>query len=410
MIKQSLILLFCALIAFESQSQNLLANGDFENYSTLPNSSMDWSYCVGWNNVNLNSGSWPYATPDYFHTSGSGGGNIPNTAFGNVTAQSGNAVIGLYSKHSSQSNSRDYMSCQLSSPLVVGTAYTISFWMSNGYGNYKYGSSCSHMGVQLSMAPLSQTNHENIGGTPQFEVTSDPWLTGWNMYSTVYVATQPYQYFTIGVFRNDASISSTVHASGANFPTAAYYFIDNVIVQPASLLPIELLSFSAVKQRSSVDLLWETNTEIDNDYFTIERSADLNTWTVIGVVDGAGNSDEINSYSILDEEPLEGINYYRLSQTNFDGTTSHSDIRSVDFIPVGELKIYPVPAEEIVVVQGNDVDFSDFQVFDAFGKVVNDHIGVVEQTNEKLVLNVSQLASGHYFIGSSTSVTRFVKK
>jgi len=67
--------------------QNLVPNGDFETYTALPNSSGDWDFCTGWSNVNGNFGAWPYATPDYFHTSGTGGGNLPNAQFATVNAQ-----------------------------------------------------------------------------------------------------------------------------------------------------------------------------------------------------------------------------------------------------------------------------------------------------------------------------------
>lgn len=404
--------IFCALLCFEISAQNLLANGDFENYSSLPNSSMDWSYCVGWNNVNLNTGAWPYATPDYFHTMGTGGGQLPNCAFGSVMPQSGNAVVGLYSKHSSQTNTRDYVSAQLTTPLTVGTAYSISFWISNGYGNYYYGSSCSHMGIQLSTSPLTQATHENIGGTPQLEVTGSPWLTGWNMYSTVYVATAPHQYVTIGVFRDDASVSTSLHESGANYPSGAYYFVDNVVIEQTSLLPIELLSFDAIRKSHSVDLEWKTNSERENDYFTIERSTDLTNWTTIERMEGAGTTNEVQSYSLKDENPLEGLAYYRLSQTDFNGKVNHSDIRSVNFIREGDIVLYPVPANEFLVVHGNSSNFgkSNFVVIDASGKDLTSLVDLVEGTDDKLVLNVERLSGGYYFIKVQNAIERFQKK
>lgn len=85
------------------------------------------------------------------------------------------------------------------------------------------------------------------------------------------------------------------------------------------ILPIELLSFGAQARPDRIDLRWTTGTEINNDYFTIERSRDLYGWEVLGHVQGAGNSSIPLSYSFNDTRPLDGVAYYRLKQTDFDG-------------------------------------------------------------------------------------------
>lgn len=84
-------------------------------------------------------------------------------------------------------------------------------------------------------------------------------------------------------------------------------------------LPIELLSFSVNAGTESVLVSWETATETNNDFFTIERSTDVQNWEILGYVDGAGNSNRPLSYSFTDSRPLDGISYYRLKQTDYDG-------------------------------------------------------------------------------------------
>ena len=84
-------------------------------------------------------------------------------------------------------------------------------------------------------------------------------------------------------------------------------------------LPIELLSFTPQVNPDRINLNWTTGTEINNDYFTIERSRDLYGWEVLGFVPGAGNSSVPISYSFSDMRPLDGLAYYRLKQTDFDG-------------------------------------------------------------------------------------------
>ncbi|MDD5571903.1 MAG: hypothetical protein PHD97_12205 [Bacteroidales bacterium] len=95
-------------------------------------------------------------------------------------------------------------------------------------------------------------------------------------------------------------------------------------------LPIELLSFNGVYENEKVNLYWSTAAEINNDYFTIERSADGRNFEIITTVKGAGNSNSIIKYSAIDDNPQSGIVYYRLKQTDFDGAYKYSDVISVN--------------------------------------------------------------------------------
>ncbi len=115
-------------------------------------------------------------------------------------------------------------------------------------------------------------------------------------------------------------------------------------------LPIELLYFNATAIDRSVKLDWATALEINNDYFTIERSTNGYDFVEIATIAAVGNSTEINKYSDFDYEPEDGYNYYRLKQTDYDGSYSYSHIRVVEFIADdnfsangGILNIYPNP-------------------------------------------------------------------
>lgn len=85
-------------------------------------------------------------------------------------------------------------------------------------------------------------------------------------------------------------------------------------------LPVELLSFRGNAKEDHVALSWETATEHDNAFFTIERSIDFIAWQEVGIVPGAGHSLEDQEYGLADFHPEKGKNYYRLSQTDIDGT------------------------------------------------------------------------------------------
>lgn len=94
-------------------------------------------------------------------------------------------------------------------------------------------------------------------------------------------------------------------------------------------LPIELLSFTANYNNEQVELKWSTASETNNDYFTIERSIDAVEFHEINVIDGAGNSINVLNYNTTDVSPLNGISYYRLKQTDFDGQFKYSSTLTV---------------------------------------------------------------------------------
>jgi hypothetical protein len=100
------------------------------------------------------------------------------------------------------------------------------------------------------------------------------------------------------------------------------WFIDDIQILSGcySALPIELLSFEAKSADNAVDLSWTTATEINNDYFTIEKSKSGFDFFEVCRVDGAGNSISPIYYEFSDKDPLDGISYYRLRQTDYDGT------------------------------------------------------------------------------------------
>lgn len=128
-------------------------------------------------------------------------------------------------------------------------------------------------------------------------------------------------------------------------------------------LPIELLSFNAYPDKNIVQLNWSTANEINNDYFTIERSKDGQNWEAIASVDGAGNSNHPIDYLSYDNKPYTGISYYRLKQTDYDGQYKYFNVVTVNREKEAEtgVAIYPNPAGNglfFVAIKGNSEDKS----------------------------------------------------
>lgn len=113
-------------------------------------------------------------------------------------------------------------------------------------------------------------------------------------------------------------------------------------------LPIKLVSFDATLIKNNVQIVWKTETEINNDYFTIERGSNLEYWEFIKEVKGAGNSNSTLSYSIVDQKPLQGISYYRLKQTDFNGEFSYSNFAIINYKVLNDIMIYPNPVKDVL--------------------------------------------------------------
>jgi hypothetical protein len=103
---------------------------------------------------------------------------------------------------------------------------------------------------------------------------------------------------------------------------------NDVVLNIINPLPVTLVSFTSSCQENNTLLKWTTASEYDNDYFGIEKSTDGFEWQTISNVKGAGNSELMQNYAFTDSKNYQGVVYYRLKQTNFDGTFEYSEVIS----------------------------------------------------------------------------------
>lgn len=128
-----------------------------------------------------------------------------------------------------------------------------------------------------------------------------------------------------------------------------------------TVLPVELLYFEAqVAADGMLVVSWATAIEINNDFFTIEMSNNGKDWKAVKEVKGAGNSNVELAYEWKEEVKATGTVYYRLKQTDFDGSFTYSSIKSVQFAADKEanytVSVFPNPATEYVVIEGIEAD------------------------------------------------------
>ncbi len=166
-------------------------------------------------------------------------------------------------------------------------------------------------------------------------------------------------------------------------------------------LPIELLSFQAVLQDGEVLLTWETLTEINNDFFTVQRSGNGVDFVAITAVKGAGDSDELQTYQVVDPNPLPGMSYYRLGQTDYDGTEAHSHLVIIENMPEqihGELHPNPVTGDVAFITFNQPIaNETQLQLHDLTGRKLSGITWCVEDSR-RLQVNVDDLAQGVYVL------------
>ncbi len=129
-------------------------------------------------------------------------------------------------------------------------------------------------------------------------------------------------------------------------------------------LPISLLEFNGKFNNGIVDLYWNTASEINNDYFTIERSKNGYDFSKISNVKGAGNSNTTLNYTAIDNSPFKGVSYYRLKQTDFDGGYSYS--KTITITNTNQsITIHPNPTKDGLVFVQNLNKANQIKIIDA---------------------------------------------
>ena len=210
-------------------------------------------------------------------------------------------------------------------------------------------------------------------------------------------------------------------SSSSLIPAAEGFLYDLKRLQFQNL-PIELTRFTAdVISDREVLLTWQTQTEINNDFFTVERSMDGDSYEHLGTIDGAGNSEELVNYAWSDMKPLTGKSYYRLKQTDIDGEASYSEVVSV-FISSkfeDEITLFPNPTVDHVRVNFENYPGESIiiEVFNLMGQKIQSEVkNISENQFREISIGTDHLPVGNYIIrisdldsGNYSATARFEK-
>ncbi|MFZ9846636.1 MAG: T9SS type A sorting domain-containing protein [Flavobacteriales bacterium] len=236
----------------------------------------------------------------------------------------------------------------------------------------------------------NNSNHGSLSAGEDFIGGSGSTLSGSGTLATVGTAT-----LTGGsVFGSTTSCTSGPCAASASNP-----------------LPVKLVSCSAkLNDDFNLDVKWSTASDINNDYFVVERSKDASYFEPIATINGAGNSNQIINYYASDEAPLPGISFYRLKQVDFDGTTSYSSIVMVNSNAAENrvnsfgFTLYPNPTNNIAHLSFFNIDKESevmINVYDLQGKNVHSSVQYVSGEGSIASFDASTFDSGIYIVNTT---------
>lgn len=182
------------------------------------------------------------------------------------------------------------------------------------------------------------------------------------------------------------------------------------------ILPVTFSDFTVKAKDCKALLEWKTSMEQNNSHFVVERSSDGRSFSPIAQITAVGNSNTTQTYNYTDESPLSGVNYYRITQVDFDGKYTSTAIRSIQIkctAAADIVKAYPNPTSNQLYIQSGKT-VAQVNILSSNGQNV---LRFVPSTNQggRFPINVQMLPGGIYLIqvvnkDGTADVIKMVKK
>ena len=234
-------------------------------------------------------------------------------------------------------------------------------------------------------------------------VTKTFWNQFWNYDAIPVTLTNGQNSFAFNSYTNNLGCDCWL------WELAGLYYQNTTCVACAAgscVLPIQLESFTAECQNSYPFLQWTTSTETNNDHFTIERAEDGEHFVNVATVKGAGNSTFLRNYSIVDNNPAAGNAYYRIAQTDFDGTTNV--LNTIAFTPCENIATTVINNAVTVEINSSSVGQCNISLVSILGKTVFTQVQNLSIGINSFKIN-PQVSRGIYVL-QITTPGRFIHK
>jgi hypothetical protein len=332
--------------------------------------------------------------------------NDDDASSANILSQAGSAYV--YKKDQGGTDNWGELQKIVASDRAGGDYFGYSVAIAGDYivmGAYREDEDASNTNYE-SKAGSAYVCKKDQGGTDNWGqlqkiVASDRGANDWFGYSVAIAG----DYIVVGAYQEeeDASGGNTLSEAGS-----AYVF------KPTSGgLPVDLVYFEAKAIDNQQALIhWQTASELNNNYFDVERSYDAIHWEWVGKVVGNGTTNQLADYNFVDKTIAKSQQtaYYRLNQIDYDGANEYTDIRDVRFdgrAEAFEIAAYPNPFSQEVTVRVNTNELYSIEVTDLNGLVM---LNIENEDKGTHRLDLSTWASGVYIVNiTSTQGTKHLK-
>jgi hypothetical protein len=304
------------------------------------------------------------------------------------------------------------------SPISISAPSATSAEFAATYYNYQYGNTTLGSGIDH----ISTQEHwilDRLQTTNSVDVT-----LSWNFFRSGPVSYLPdlrvarfsgTQWVNQGNGGTTGTVGSgTVTTSSVVTDFSPFTLGSSTTLNP---LPISLLNFDAVPVNNFVKVSWTTTSELNNDYFLVQKSIDGVNWSNIGTVKGAGNSEKLVKYSFNDMNPVNGVQFYRLQQFDINGESEFTSVVPVRFNTNSNnetVTVYPNPATGNTLnvnINSNDEGNANVSIINNLGQKVLEFNNL---TGTAFTFDINDLASGIYTVQVSSEAglvnTQLIKK
>lgn len=186
------------------------------------------------------------------------------------------------------------------------------------------------------------------------------------------------------------------------------YVLVSVALSSVTPLPVQFISFNAYSNSREVIISWSTAVEMNSDYFTLQRSKDGVSFENVIDIKASGNSSTVKNYSVVDSDPYQGVNYFRVKEIDFDGSFQFSGTVAVTIHSLSDdsLSVFPNPSATLFTVEAGRE--GQYYLLNEIGQTIRE-LNLNAENNYKI--NIESMNSGIYFlVGGSVRKKIVVQK
>ena len=208
--------------------------------------------------------------------------------------------------------------------------------------------------------------------------------------------------------------------TSTDLPPGYMYSIVNdgmEVIVTKSALPVELIHFTARQENEQVELFWETASELNNDFFNVQRAADDFSFVTIGRINGQGTTDHHHHYSLVDKNLPKSASmlYYRLQQHDLNGQIEYSKIIAVELTATQSFlveNIYQSDNNQLnILFKNNDRNHTPhIKLFDLSGRLMAQKNHEITDERETVTLATTDFRTGVYVLNIQAEQFYFSEK